>query len=156
MKCTKKYDRHGGRKPIATKEQLLKAIDGSYGVISTVAKRLKCRWLTAQQNIKKYPETLAALADEKEKMLDQCETTLITAIKKGDTKSAKWVLNMQGRDRGYTDKREIDLTSGGKALPVTIKIQPVSPGSISESDPGQPVSPGSIPDPGQMDVLYKA
>lgn len=90
-----------------TQPKTLAAINGSGGVISTIAKRMGCTWYTAQQCIKKWPETEEAYSAEKEQLLDLAETTLLQAIKNGDISAAKWYLSTQGKWRGYSERHEI-------------------------------------------------
>ena len=99
----------------------LAAIKGSAGIISSIAKRLDVDWHTAESWIQKYPSTLAAFAAEREGVLDMAEAAIFTAIKQGDTGSAKWILSTIGRKRGFTEKQEIGLT-GSDGGPVEISI----------------------------------
>jgi hypothetical protein len=92
----------------SNEKKTLAAIKNSAGIISSIAKRLDVDWHTAESYIQKYPSTLAAFADEREGILDMAEATILTAIKSGDTGSAKWILSTIGRKRGYTEKQEIE------------------------------------------------
>lgn len=100
-------------------ETVLEAIHGSAGIVSTIAKRLGVEWHTANERIQKYPEALKAFENEREGILDMAEATILTAIKQGDTGSAKWLLSTIGRKRGYGDKVELSGADGG---PVEISI----------------------------------
>ena len=102
-------------------KQTIEAIKGSAGIISTIAKRLEVDWHTAESYIKKYPTALDAFQDEREGILDMAEAAIFTAIKQGDTGSAKWILSTIGRKRGFTEKQEIGLT-GTDGGPVEIAI----------------------------------
>ncbi len=93
-----------------TKSNIKKAIKGSGGIISTIAKRLEVAWATAQTHINKYPETKSAYNDEVESILDLAESTIYKSIKEGDTQDAKWLLSKRGKKRGYSDKVDIDGT----------------------------------------------
>jgi hypothetical protein len=96
---------------------VMEAIKGSAGIVSTIAKRMGVEWHTANERIQRYPEALAAFADEREGILDMAEATIFTAIKSGDTGSAKWILSTIGRKRGFTEKQEIEI-SGEIGTPV--------------------------------------
>jgi hypothetical protein len=102
-------------------KQTLEAIKGSAGIISTIAKRLTVDWHTAESYIQKYPSALEAFAAEREGILDMAEATIFTAIKQGDTGSAKWILSTIGRKRGFTEKQEIGIT-GSDGGPVEISV----------------------------------
>ena len=44
-----------------SEDEILAAINGSFGIVSTVAKKLKCQWNTAKTYIDKY-ETAKGMA----------------------------------------------------------------------------------------------
>ena len=96
---------------------VIEAIKGTAGIVSTIAKRLGVEWHTANERIQKYPEALKAFQDEREGILDMAEATILTAIKSGDTGSAKWLLSTIGKKRGFTEKQEIEI-SGELGTPV--------------------------------------
>lgn len=86
------------------KEHVLEAIHGSGAIVSTVARRLGCRWNTARKYIDAWEETRQAYKDEEETILDLAESTLYQSIKGADVQSAKWILSRKGRKRGYGDE----------------------------------------------------
>ena len=98
-----------------TRAKTLAAISGSAGIKSTIADRLGCEWNTADKLVKQWPETLQAWQDEREKILDMSETTLLKSIKAGDTSSAKWILATQGRDRGFSPTIPAAIDDDGQA-----------------------------------------
>lgn len=108
----------GRRRPRYSKRTVLQAIEGSGGIVSAVAKRLGCDWATARAYIQRWPETQAAFEAERERILDQAETTLYRAIQEGDVQAAKWVLSRLGRHRGYGDHVEV---SGKQALEIVLQ-----------------------------------
>lgn len=118
------------RTPIdkSTEKKTLEAIKGSAGIISTIARRLDVDWHTAEARIQKHPAALAAFTAEREGILDMAEATIYTAIKQGDTGSAKWLLSTIGRKRGFTEKQDIALTgTEGPLFPTRIVIEIVRP-----------------------------
>jgi len=114
MPTTKKVSKKTTKTAIdkSTDKITLEAIKGSAGIISTIAKRLNLSWHAAEARIQKYPETLKAFQGEREGILDMAEATILTAIKQGDTGSAKWLLSTIGRKRGFTEKQEIEISGG--------------------------------------------
>lgn len=86
------------------KNDVLAAIEGSNGIVTNVAKHLKCNWHTADEYIKKWPETVQALADENEKYLDLAESKCIERINAGDGQMIRFVLATKGKRRGYTSE----------------------------------------------------
>ena len=93
------------------KEKVLEAIEGSAGIVLTVAHRLNCTWYTAQSLINRWNETKKAFGAETEKILDLAEGQVFNAVKEGDIATAKWVLARKGRQRGYEETPTIRLDS---------------------------------------------
>ena len=118
-----------GRKRILKKKELLEAIQGSYGIISTIAARLHCNWHTVDETIKLYPECMQALADENESILDFTEGKAIERIKEGDGTMIRFMLATKGKKRGYTyeDKMEDDDTTEDNTLNVICNGEEVDP-----------------------------
>ena len=118
-----------GRKRILKKKELLEAIHGSYGIISTIAARLHCNWHTVDETIKLYPECMQALADENESILDFTEGKAIERIKEGDGTMIRFMLATKGKKRGYTyeDKLEDDDTTEDNTLNVICDGEEVDP-----------------------------
>lgn len=86
----------------ANKQDLLDAINGSYGIISTIAKRLHINWNTARTYIKQDKDATQAYNNERNAMLDKAESCIIGALEQNDVATAKWFLQIKGKDRGYT------------------------------------------------------
>jgi hypothetical protein len=127
-----------GRKRILKKKELLEAIQGSYGIISTIAARLHCNWHTVDETIRLYPECMQALADENETILDFTESKAIERIKDGDGTMIRFMLATKGKKRGYTyeDKLEDDDTEEDSTINVICdgeEVEPVDP-ATAESD----------------------
>ena len=93
-----------------------RAIVGSGGVISTIAKRMGCNWSTARKRIYESPRLLSLYNDERETILDMAESTIFNNIKNGDTQDAKWLLSRLGKNRGYAERREITGSDGNPAI----------------------------------------
>lgn len=90
-----------GRKRQIKKNELLKAIQGSRGFISTIAARLHCEWHTANNAIKLYPECEQALEDENETTLDFIEGKAVERINAGDGAMIRFYLATKGKRRGF-------------------------------------------------------
>jgi hypothetical protein len=103
-----------------TKNAVLSAIKGSGGIVSNVANRLNCSWVSARKYIDVWPETKQAYEEEKEAILDLCESVLYSSIKNGDTQSAKWVLATKGKERGFIERREV---TGENGAPLVVKVE---------------------------------
>lgn len=95
--------------------EIKKAIDGSFGLMSTIAKKLGCNWHTAKKYVDKFDLT-KELEAEREKKLDFTETMHLQNIKAGDTASIIFTLKTLGRNRGYSEKQNIDITTNGESV----------------------------------------
>jgi hypothetical protein len=109
-------------------QQFIDAIPGTGGIISTVAKRIGCSWHTAKKYIEKYATVKQAYDDECETPKDWAESVIVRnialALKKQeqtnepvDSSDAKWYLVHKGKDRGYTERKEI-AGPEGKAIKI--------------------------------------
>jgi len=81
-----------------TAKQFIEAIKGSGGIISTIASRVGCHWITAKKYIEDSPSVQAAYKDELEKVNDMAVGILIKSIQDGDIASAKWWLARKRRE----------------------------------------------------------
>ena len=88
-----------------TKNDVLKAVEGCSGIISTVAGRLGCDWHTAKKYINQWTETRRAYADSMETVLDFVEGKAIERVKEGDGSMIRFILATKGRKRGYVRRR---------------------------------------------------
>lgn len=118
----------------STKE-VCKAIEGTGGIKMAVARKLVCDRHTIDNYQKRYKSVRRALERERQKTVDVAESVLITNIHMAakeqtelkrpvDASDAKWYLARMGKDRGYTEKRETDITTGGEKFPQPIIMLP--------------------------------
>ena len=105
-----------------TKEQVLKAIAGSYGIMSQVARSLGgCDWSTAERYVLKWAETRQAFKDAKEESLDFSEGQMLKAIRNGDGPMIRFHLTMLGKHRGYVPRQEM-TGEDGEAVAVVVRV----------------------------------
>lgn len=90
-----------GRFQKIPQEMILNAIEGSWGITSTVMKRLGCTWGTADKLIHSTDKTREAFQHEKEKILDLAQGKAYQAVANGDLSMIKWLLDRLGKDRGF-------------------------------------------------------
>lgn len=92
-------------------QNFIDAIPGSAGIITTIAKRVGCDWVTAKKWINERPTVKAVYDAECEKLVDAAESVIIKDIVElNDVQTAKWYLTMKGRKRGYvkTERHEVE------------------------------------------------
>lgn len=99
-------------KALFTVEQVAEALQKSGGVPAAAAKLLKCDWHTVMRYLSKYPELEALRVDAREQKLDLAEDQLIKAMEKGEPWAVKFFLLTQGKDRGYSERREMTGANG--------------------------------------------
>ena len=114
-----------------TKKEVLEAINGSLGIISTIAKRLGCESRTAKRLIDKWQETKDALIDEQELVLDLADTGLYDALIKKEQWAIKFILSTKGQSRGYVVTPTIKLDNGE---PLNIQFTEASADSLQQAD----------------------
>lgn len=102
--------------PRISQKKLLLAITDSGGVVLTVAKRLNISWQGAKKAIDRDPISKQAWFDEREKLLDLCENSIINAVAGGDVGEARWVLSRLGKLRGYGDYVELNASVTDKRV----------------------------------------
>jgi hypothetical protein len=102
-------------KNLFTAKQFIAAIPGSGGIISTIAKRVGCDWDTAKKYLTEMPTVNQAWENEKERVDDMAESTLIKSIQEGNTQDAKWWLARVRREK-FGDN--VDVTTAGQPLTI--------------------------------------
>ena len=106
-----------------TKSQVLEAIKGSLGICETICLKLSIDRKTLYNYRKRWPDIADALENEREKGLDFAESKLMKLIQNEDFRAISFYLERKGADRGWGDRRKLDVTSGGEPLkPVVIKF----------------------------------
>ncbi len=104
-----------------SKSDIKKAIVGCKGMVSVVAKRLKVSWHVADHFIKDN-DLLEDMAGEKETLLDFVESKLFENVNANDTTSIIFYLKTQGKNRGYIEKQNLDITSAGNEIKQVISF----------------------------------
>lgn len=98
MPGRKKKETRGAKGHQFPVEVILRAIDGSGGIMSRVRDKLKCDWTTAESHVKKHKETRQAWDDEVQIRADEAEVTIREAVAEGDVGAAKWFLSKRRPD----------------------------------------------------------
>lgn len=113
-----------------TAAQFVKAIHGSGGIVTTIARRVGCSWQTAKKYITTYPTIAAAYKAESEAVVDMAEGILLKSIKGGNTQDAKWLLARLRRDK-YSERQEVTGADGG---PLTYNVKLISSDELKDRD----------------------
>jgi hypothetical protein len=93
-----------GIKRHLTKQALLNAIKGSFGIVSVIARNLTCERKTVYEWLnKKDPDIDRAFKEERESIVDLGESKLVQKINAGSESMIALVLKTLGKDRGYVE-----------------------------------------------------
>ena len=98
------------------KETLLKALEQALGVVTVACKKADIprstyyKWLKDDEDFKKQVKDIENVA------LDFAESQLHQQISDNSTAATIFYLKTKGKNRGYIEKSELDLTSGGNPL----------------------------------------
>ena len=96
-----------------------KAIKGSAGLYTQIAKKLGCEWHTAKTYVNMHEETKEMFDNEEQKILDLAENKLIENINDNDNTAIIFYLKTKGKQRGYIEKQEIQHSGEFKIKPIT-------------------------------------
>src|SRR3990167_6210629 len=104
-----------------TADQAVKAITGSKGFVTVIAKRLNVSPRHVYRVIDKYATAQEALETEREGMKDFAEGKLFEKINAGDTTALIFYLKTQAKDRGYVERQEV--AGAGKDGAIIIRVE---------------------------------
>lgn len=95
------------------------ALTANSGMVYETAEKLGCTHKTIYNYIKRHPTVKIAFDAARGKMLDTAELGLRKAIDSGEQWAITFALRTIGKDRGYTEKFEAEVSGpGGKPLAV--------------------------------------
>ena len=91
-------------------ELIIKALKATAGMVTYAAQKLDCNYSTLYGWIKKSSELQKALQAIKESHIDLAETKLLQNVKDGDPGSIFFMLKCLGKNRGYVEKQQIEMS----------------------------------------------
>lgn len=89
-------------------EQFIKAMPGTGGIKTAIAKKVGCDRATVAKYIDKYVTVRRAWEQESERIGDLAEGELFKKVHGGDSWAIKYILSTRFKGRGYTQKTEIE------------------------------------------------
>lgn len=90
-----------------TAEQVVAAVEGTFGITKAIAGRLKCSRKTVENYARKYKVVRDAIADERSSLADMAEVELVKAVRKGQPWAIGKVLEAFGKGRGYEPEGQV-------------------------------------------------
>tara|TARA_R100001163_G_scaffold51200_1_gene38606 strand:+ start:373 stop:732 length:360 start_codon:yes stop_codon:yes gene_type:complete len=109
------------------KDTLLKALEKSLGVVTIACKSAGIPRSTYYKWLKDDKEFSEKVKEIENVALDFAESQLHQQISDNSTAATIFFLKTKGKARGYTEKNELDITSGGKSL-TELKIEVIDTG----------------------------
>jgi hypothetical protein len=104
------------------KESLIAALEQSLGVVTIACKKSDVPRSTYYKWLKEDEEFRNKVKEIENVALDFAESQLHQQISDNSTAATIFYLKTKGKKRGYTEKNELDITSGGKSI-TDIKIE---------------------------------
>ena len=95
----------------ATKEKFIEQLKKSGGILKPACEALHMSRQTVLDWRKEDPDFDRACAEACELFLDEAESRLYAAVRRGNLKAIKFYLERKGRSRGYDLHQDIDLTA---------------------------------------------
>ena len=93
--------------------QFMRAIPGTAGIVSSIARNVGCEWHTADKWIKDSPTLKTAVDNERHVITDKAKHNIIKAINGGDLAMSKWWLQVMEDDFVPREKQELGGIGGG-------------------------------------------
>lgn len=115
-----------------TNAQIRAALIATGGAMALAAKRLKVSRQAIWKRIQQSDDLQAVVADQREELLDLAESALKASLKKREAWAVCFTLKTIGKKRGYIEKTETDITSGGKPVRFTLNLG----GPVGDREPG--------------------
>lgn len=78
--------------------------------------KLGCTRQTVENYVKRYPTVAQAVKEERQKTVDVAEGKLFDKLKTGESWAIQFILKTLGKDRGYTERQEMDVTTKGQPI----------------------------------------
>jgi len=97
------------------------ALDGTGGIMLSIAKNLGVTRGAVYQFCNKNPDMMQLRRDEEDKILDIAENGLFTKAKDKDPWAIKYLLSTKGKKRGYVEKTESSVEHKGEQIKIIIE-----------------------------------
>ena len=104
------------------KKQFLEALKRCAGNVSEAMNQVPTHRATHYRWLESDPEYAAAVDAIKESLIDRAEGVLHGLISKGNVPAVLFFLKTQGKKRGYVERTETDVTSGGQPIVFETKV----------------------------------
>jgi hypothetical protein len=118
-KVTDKKGR-GGRKPKLFAETVSAALVKHGGNVSRVAQELCVARNSVYRFISERPRLLDIVEDSRANLIDEAETSLLAAVRRGEAWAVCFALKTVGKVRGYVERQEVTGAEGGPVIEIVL------------------------------------
>ncbi len=101
-----------------TAKRIIKAVEKAHGLVGLAADMAGIHRNTVSKYIREFPTVAEAVEDARERLYDTVESKLYERIEAGDLTAIIFFLKTRCKDRGYTEKQDIDTPKE-----VTIRVE---------------------------------
>lgn len=109
------------------KKEFLEALKRCAGNVSEAVRQVPIDRKTHYNWLESDPWYAAAVDAIKESLIDKAESVLQTLINDGNVPAVLFFLKTQGKRRGYIERTETDVTSGGQPIQIVTKVVSQTP-----------------------------
>ena len=95
---------------------VIAALRKTNGMVYLAAKTIGCAPNTIYNYAKRHPTVQQAIDDERGQFVDEAELALAKAVRGGEGWAVCFTLKTIGKGRGYVERQELDLSTGGQSL----------------------------------------
>jgi hypothetical protein len=106
-----------------TLAELKAALIATGGMQSLAAKRLGISRQAVSKRVLASDDLKQIVADQREEMLDEAEDGLRVSVRNLEPWAICFTLKTIGKYRGYIERTETDVTSGGRPLSFTLNLR---------------------------------
>lgn len=99
-----------------TDEEIAQALKDALGIITKAALKLGADRGSIAERVRRSEYLRNAWKEAKETALDLCEDRLLAGINNGEPWAIKYMLSTQGGERGYKERREVEMRPAGPDL----------------------------------------
>lgn len=101
-----------------TKEEVLKSVEGSFGILSLIQGKLGIDRSTLWGYRQRWPEIDAAIKNERGRFVGLAEEELRKKVRKGSLEAIKFVLTRIGKDEGWGEEQTVNVSGDGIVQPI--------------------------------------
>ena len=88
-------------------DRAIKALVSTRGNVSRAAEKLGGNRRTISRWMVQFPHLRELVSEQRDRLLDKAEDNVFEAVMQGDLKMSMFVLRTLGKNRGYTERREV-------------------------------------------------